>query len=119
MCIRDRDAATGNVIADAPAVRQPDGSYIYTLSNVPAGSYEIFSGTDSNNNDFICDVGESCGAYITLDAPVMVEVTQNRTGLDFVSGFTVNLADFKPVKASASKTGIRRNSSSKQIGITR
>ena len=113
------DAATGNVIADAPAVRQPDGSYIYTLSNVPAGSYEIFSGTDSNNNDFICDVGESCGAYITLDAPVMVEVTQNRTGLDFVSGFTVNLADFKPVKASASKTGIRRNSSSKQIGITR
>lgn len=113
------DPATGLAVTDATAVRQSDGSYAYTLSNVPAGSYEIFSGTDSNNNQFICDLGESCGAYITIDAPVLVEANQNRSGLDFVSGFTVNLADFKSVKASASETGIRRSSSSKQIGIAR
>jgi serine protease len=113
------DPATGLAVTDATAVRQSDGSYAYTLSNVPAGSYEIFSGTDSNNNQFICDLGESCGAYITIDAPVLVEANQNRSGLDFVSGFTVNLADFKSVKASASETGIRRSSSSKRIGIAR
>ncbi|CDH44824.1 S8 family serine peptidase [Candidatus Contendibacter odensensis] len=106
---------TGDTIADVTAVRQANGSYTYTLSDVPAGSYEIFAGSDSNNNQFICDIGESCGAYITTDAPVMIEVNQNRSGLDFVSGFTVNLADFKSVKADTGETGKRRHST-RQVG---
>lgn len=106
---------TGAVVSDATAVLQTDGSYTYTLSNVPAGSYELFAGTDSDNDLYICDVGESCGAYITLDAPVQIEVGKDRSGLDFVSGFSVNLADFKSANGVQRQTGLRR-SSSKQLG---
>ncbi|HRD48736.1 MAG TPA: S8 family peptidase [Candidatus Contendobacter sp.] len=112
------DPKTGDAIIDVTAVRQPNGSYTYTLDNVSAGSYEIFAGTDSNNNQFVCDVGESCGAYITTDAPVVIEVNQNRSGLDFVSGFTVNLADFKSVGEGNRETGKRR-SSARQVGTAR
>jgi len=109
------DPTTGVAVADTTAVQQADGSYTYTLSNVPAGNYEIFSGTDSDNDLLICDTGESCGAYITIDAPVQVGVSQDQSGLDFVSGFSVNLADFKSANSSQRTTGLRR-SSSKQLG---
>lgn len=108
--------ATGIAIADVDAVRQADGSYTYAFNNVPAGSYEIFAGTDSDYDQLICDVGESCGAYITTDAPIMITVNQNRSGLDFVSGFTVNLADFKSANGTQRESGRRRHSGKQLIG---
>ncbi len=111
------DPDTGETVADVAAVRQADGSYTYTLPNITAGTYEIYSGTDSNNDQFICDTGESCGAYLTTDAPISVVVNGNQTGLDFVVGFTVNLADFKSANGEQpGQTGISRQSG-KRIGI--
>ncbi|NJM11644.1 MAG: S8 family serine peptidase [Synechococcaceae cyanobacterium SM1_2_3] len=111
------DPDTGETVADVAAVRQADGSYTYALPNVTAGTYEIYSGTDSNNDQFICDIGESCGAYLTTDAPIPVTVNGDQTGLDFVVGFTVNLADFKSASEEDPRpTGISRNAS-KRIGI--
>ena len=112
------DPDTGETVADVAAVRQADGSYTYALPNVAAGTYEIYSGTDSNNDQFICDIGESCGAYLTTDAPIPVTVSGDQTGLDFVVGFTVNLADFKSANSEQpdQQTGISRNAG-KRIGI--
>jgi serine protease len=83
------------------ARRQPDGSYIYTLRGIPAGIYQIFAGSDANNDFYICDAGESCGAYLTLDDPITIRVRRNRRNLNFVSGYTLNLADFQGVSASS------------------
>lgn len=65
------------------------GGYAYSFTNVPAGTYKIFAGTDSNNDFFIGDPGEAYGAYLTLDQPVAIEISQNRSGLDFKSNFDV------------------------------
>ncbi len=89
------DPETGETVADATVTRQADGSYAYTLRDIPAGTYEIFAGSDSNNNLRICDVGESCGAYLTTNEPIRIEVNADQSGLDFVSGYTLNLADFQ------------------------
>ncbi|MCB1821834.1 MAG: S8 family serine peptidase [Candidatus Competibacteraceae bacterium] len=83
------------------ARRQPDGSYVYTLRGIPAGTYQIFAGSDANNDFYICDAGESCGAYLTLDDPIALRVRRNRRNLNFVSGYTLNLADFQSASTSS------------------
>ena len=35
----------------------------------------------------ICDPGEACGAYPTLDQRVTIDLDRNRAGLDFETGF--------------------------------
>ncbi len=67
-----------------------NGGYAYTFTDVPVGTYKIFAGTDSNNNFFIGDGGEAYGAYLTLDQPVAVSVTQDMDGLDFTTHFDVS-----------------------------
>jgi serine protease len=78
-----------NVVAQAN-VQLINGEYRYSLANVPPGSYHLFATTNSNNDNQICDMGERCGAYGTLDAPSMVVVTDaDRNNLDFSTGFTL------------------------------
>ena len=59
--------------------------------SVAAGQYRIAAGTDSNNDNFLCDAGEACGFYRTLDSPDTIVVNSDQTDLDFTSGFRVNL----------------------------
>jgi serine protease len=97
---------SGETVQDATGQLQPDGRYTFTLSDIPAGTYQLFAGSDANNDLFICDAGESCGAYVTLDAPVTIEVDRDMSGLDFVSSYLVQLPG---VQTTAKReTGIRR-----------
>jgi len=66
------------------------GGYAYSFTNVPAGTYQIFAGTDSNNDFFLGDPGEAFGAYLTLDQPVPLTISDDRGGLDFNSNFDVS-----------------------------
>ncbi|MEZ5578999.1 MAG: S8 family serine peptidase [Candidatus Competibacteraceae bacterium] len=100
---------SGETVQDATGQLQPDGRYTFTLSDIPAGTYQLFAGSDANNDLFICDAGESCGAYVTLDAPVTIEVDRDLSGLDFVSSYLVQLPG---VQTTAKReTGIWRGTS--------
>lgn len=80
----------GNTVSQG-LVNTPDqGRYAYTLSNVPPGSYRLFAGTDLDNDDFLCDAGEACGAFRTLDSPAVLVLSADRSDLDFLSGFRQN-----------------------------
>ncbi|MGB5063504.1 MAG: S8 family serine peptidase, partial [Candidatus Competibacter sp.] len=107
---------SGETVKDAAGQLQPDGSYTFTLSDIPAGAYQIFTGSDVNNDLFVCDAGESCGAYITLDTPVTVEVDRDLSGLDFVSGYIVKLLGAQT--AAGRETGMRRGAG-KRVGGSR
>ncbi len=109
---------TGATVNEATVTRQADGSYAYTLRDVTAGTYEIFAGSDSNNNSRICGAGESCGAYLTTEEPIKIEVSQDRNDLDFVSGYAVNLADFQTVTEAEKAPGLQRHQT-RQLGIAR
>lgn len=109
------DPNTGDTVKSVAAQPQEDGSHAFTLSGIPAGTYQLFAGSDSNNDQFICDDGESCGAYLTLDSPVLVEVDRNLSGLGFVSSFTVNLAASQSAGKDEPERKLRRGSR-KQLG---
>jgi serine protease len=66
------------------------GGYAYAFTNVAAGTYQIFAGTDSNNDFIIGDPGEAFGAYLTLDQPVPITISNDQDGLDFISNFDVS-----------------------------
>jgi serine protease len=67
-----------------------NGVYEFTFNNVPTGEYIIVAGNDFDNNNAICDVGEACGAYSTIDRPTSINVTGHRSNIDFSTGFNVN-----------------------------
>jgi serine protease len=80
------------------------GIYDFTFNNLNVGSYKIFAGTDFNNDRFICDSGEACGAFLTLSKPSSIDITQqSREGVEFNTGFNINflnqqmLADEVPI----------------------
>lgn len=112
------DPQTNKAVVNGVVTRQADGSFSYTLSQVPAGTYEIYSGSDSNNNSLICDAGESCGAYLTTNQPIRVQVSGNQSGLDFVSGYAVSLANSQAMGAAEPATGLQRQTTG-QAGIAR
>jgi serine protease len=64
-----------------------NGVYNFQFTNVAAGNYRLFAGSDPNNDDGLCDVGEACGAWVSLDSPAVLTINSNRSGLDFFTGY--------------------------------
>jgi serine protease len=78
--------------------------YAYLFTGVPAGTYQILAGTDSDNDFFIGDPGEAFGAYLTLDQTVSIRVAGNTGGLDFFTSFDFGLSPDR-LAADRSNTG--------------
>ncbi len=81
------DLSSG-ALADQANVTANSGIYQYQFNNVPAGQYQIIAGSDRDNDVYICDSGEACGAYATLDHPQEISVENgDLVDLDFVINF--------------------------------
>jgi serine protease len=106
----------GNTVANNfDVVSVNNGEYSYVISNVPPGQYRVFAGTDSDDDAFLCDAGEACGTYGTLDSPDPIAVNGvDMTGIDFTSEFRVNLGT---LGATASGGGTAASSATTPIPI--
>ena len=49
------------------------------------------AGSDAANDLFICDAGEACGAWLTLDQPILIQLDSDRDGIDFPVEYLVSL----------------------------
>ncbi len=67
-----------------------NGVYAFRFDNVAAGTYIIAAGSDFNNDGFICDVGEACGAFSTVERPTSIVLKEHRSEIEFNTGFNVN-----------------------------
>ena len=83
------DPETDSVPAQTVA-RRSDG-YRFELPPAPAGDYQLFAGTDLNNNLAICDAGEACGALLTLDQPLRLQLDQDIDAVNFPVEFQLAL----------------------------
>jgi serine protease len=84
------DPVADRVVAQADIFRDA-GGYRYTLTNIPPGSYEVFAGTDLDNDLLICDAGEACGAFLTIEDPLLLRVEGDREQIDFAIEYLVAL----------------------------
>ena len=95
------DAATDEVLtqvevlADASAVE-------YEFDGIPSGEYLVISGTDLNNDGFICDPAEACGAYPVENAPETIVVDGAETEKDFLVAYRAGVP-IAPGSKGASK----------------
>jgi serine protease len=71
------------------ALNVSNGSYNYTFSNIAAGEYQIVAGSDLDNDGFICDAGEACGGYPTINQLTTITVNADNSSLGFTSGFPI------------------------------
>jgi serine protease len=76
------DPASDDVVAQT-LVEVDNGGYRYQLPEAPAGDYQIFAGTDLDNDLVICDPGEACGTYLTIEQPLTISINEDRDDLDF------------------------------------
>ena len=72
------------VVAQAEVLSPAQGVYTYTVTVPGIRRISIVAGSDLDNDGFICNSGEACGAYPTLGTTFQVlEPTGNLTGIDF------------------------------------
>jgi serine protease len=71
-------------------VNASNGTYSFGISNIPAGTYYLYAGSDRNNDSYICDDAEACGAYLTLGEPTVLTIDSNKSGLNFTAQYNVN-----------------------------
>jgi len=76
---------------DQVAAGSASGLYRYRFDQVPPGRYEIVAGSDADNDLFICDPGEACGSWLTIDQPIVLEPESNLEDLDFPIEYLVSI----------------------------
>ncbi len=102
------DSASGETV-DQFEAQASNGVYAYRFVDVAPGRYEIFAGTDANNDTYICDPGEACGGYTTLDQPKDLDVSDSLSGLDFSTGFELSVPAAADTGAPQQSHALRRH----------
>ncbi|WP_439105649.1 S8 family serine peptidase [Congregibacter sp.] len=97
------DPASDTVIAQT-VIEAGSNNFDFAFPDTPAGMYQLFAGTDLDNDLLICDPGEACGAYLTIDQPLTINFDRNRDDIDFAIEYLVAL----PGVASATGTSSAR-----------
>jgi len=70
-----------------------DGIYPYAFPGLSYGDrFVIYAGTDPDYDGEICSVGEACGAFRSLDQPVIITVESDMTDLDFSTDINLGLS---------------------------
>jgi serine protease len=76
------------------------GVYDYSFDELAyGGSYIILGGTDPDNDYYICDSGEACGAYTSLDSPLELTVTSDLSEIDFTTDAVPDLSSVAVLQA--------------------
>ena len=102
------NAATGEVEQET-SVPVEAGDYAYSFSNVPQGDYRIYAGSDADNDFFICDAGEACGAWPVLDArPAVIQLRQDLSDMNFSVTFNTGISSSADTRSQ--RKGLRRSS---------
>jgi len=72
---------------------QTDGSYLFRIDDVAAGTYLLISGSDPDNDGLICDRAESCGVFRSVSDTQLIRVEgPDIADLEFISGYTSDIA---------------------------
>jgi serine protease len=95
------DQDSGETLREFAAVAR-DGEYRFSFGDLPGGRYALVAGSDADNDLFICDAGEACGAWLTLDQPLEIDLGSDRSDINFPVDYLIAIPN---LAASAQATG--------------
>lgn len=75
------------------------GRYQFRYDGIPEGNHYLFVGSDRNNDGFICDAAEACGAYRLVGRPQQIVLDRDRSALDFGISFDASLSSAESAAA--------------------
>lgn len=81
------ESIAGQVLLDG------EDGYRFSIPDIPAGEYQLYAGTDLDNDDLICDAGEACGAHLTIEQPLTFTVDGDRSDFEFPIEYLLALPD--------------------------
>jgi len=101
------NAASGEVEQETSVLVEA-GDYAYSFSDVPQGDYQIYAGSDADNDFFICDSGEACGAWPVLDArAAVIQLRQDLSDMNFSVTFNTGIISSQATRNQ--RDGLRRS----------
>jgi serine protease len=97
--VRLIDPVTGNIREVETDVI--NGEYVWQIDQLPPtkegeSGYQLVAYTDADNDNRVCDPGEACGSYLTVDQPIFIKLTEeqgNLLNLDYQITFGASLSD--------------------------
>ena len=106
--INDADAIADDegifpTIAGSSALIASDGEYNYQIFGLKKGRYNVATGSDLDFDNIICDAGESCGQYPTLNQPKFVTITEEDRHLNV--NMSVNYLNYLNSNSSTMSQG--------------
>jgi serine protease len=90
--------------------------YPFQFSDIAAGEYELIAGSDADNDSLICDAGEACGAWLTIDQPIRITLDSDMADLNFPMEFLVSLPNISSQSQPQSSIGKQREASDEGLG---
>ena len=82
-----------------------DGGIGAAVDGVPASPWFYVEG---GAEVCLCDDGEACGAYISLDEPILLTVTSDRSGLDFTTDINIALPEASTSRFAGAELPLQR-----------
>jgi serine protease len=61
----------------------------------------VFAGSDADNDLLICDAGEACGSWLTVDQPIVIELDSDLDSIDFPVDYLIAIPASDAVGQSA------------------
>ena len=89
------------------------GKYTFSISDVTAGVYALITGSDIDNDLFICGPGEVCAVWPTMEDPDLLFANQTLTDLD------LNARYLSQIQGEASSLGASSSSKLRKIPSNR
>ena len=85
-----------------------NGSYRYRFDGVPSGHYYVVAGSDLDDDGEICDPGEACGGYPTIERLQAIDVQGETAGIDFGTNFNIVLQALNEAETGTARRGFSR-----------
>ncbi|MFT6287332.1 MAG: serine protease [Alcanivorax sp.] len=93
-----------DVVAAETATFAINGSYSFNFSSIPGGRYQVIAGTDLDNDLFICDPGEACGSWLTIEQPLAIDLSRDTEDIVFPIEYLVAIPTLSNYTNAASGT---------------
>ena len=83
------------------------GEYEIAVTDLPAGVYYIYAGSDPDNDGYVGDLTEAFGVYPSQDNPALVIGNQDLTGINLYAPYV------QPLNSSLSRSNAGSDTSTK------